>query len=68
MKDDQVCQLLGLSKPYWDVLTKLISHDGSKIELPQSQVSKAQILQVLHFSNIPRKSNVTCLLGFVRPL
>lgn len=49
MKDDQVCQLLGLSKPYWDVLTKLISQDGYEIELPQSQVSKTQILQVLHF-------------------
>ncbi|PNF27497.1 hypothetical protein B7P43_G04292 [Cryptotermes secundus] len=52
MKDDQVCQLLGLSKPYWDVLTKVISHDGSKIELPQSQWNPEdpigkQVLQAL---------------------
>jgi hypothetical protein len=40
MKDDQVYQLLGLSKPYQDVLAKLISQDGYEIELPQSQVSK----------------------------
>jgi hypothetical protein len=69
MKDDQVCQLLGLTKPYWDVLTKLVSQDGYKIELPQSQVSKTQILQFLFFFfNIPRKNNTTCLLIFVCPL
>ncbi|XP_021926084.1 uncharacterized protein LOC110832922 isoform X2 [Zootermopsis nevadensis] len=37
MKDEQVHQYLGLSKQYWDVLTKLVSRDGSKIELPQNQ-------------------------------
>jgi hypothetical protein len=49
MKDDQVCQLLGLSEPYWNVLTKLISQDGYEIELPQSQVGEIRILQFLHF-------------------
>jgi hypothetical protein len=68
MNNDQVCQLLGLSKPYWDVLTKLISQDGCKIELPQSQVSKTQILQFLHFFNIQRGRNTTCLLSFACPL
>lgn len=67
MKGDQVCQLLGLSKAYWQVLTKLISLDGSEIELSQSQVSKIQILQFLHFFDFPRESDTTCLLSSVHP-
>jgi hypothetical protein len=44
MKDEQVYQFLGLSKKYRVVLTKLISEDGHKIELPQRQVSTVQVL------------------------
>jgi hypothetical protein len=40
IKDEQVHQFLGLSKQYWDILTKLISRDGHQIELPQNQVRK----------------------------
>jgi hypothetical protein len=43
MKDEQVYEFLGLSQKYRDVLTKLISQDGRKIELPQKQVSTVHI-------------------------
>jgi hypothetical protein len=46
MKDEQVHQFLGLSKQYWDVLTKLISQDGCQIELPQSQVREGLVIYV----------------------
>jgi hypothetical protein len=44
MKDEQVYQLLGFSKPYWDALTKLIRMDVCEIILPQSQVRKTHVL------------------------
>lgn len=44
MKDEQVYEFLGLSKMYRDLLTKLISQDGCKIELPQRQVCTFQVL------------------------
>ncbi|XP_069685375.1 uncharacterized protein [Periplaneta americana] len=37
MKDVQVQELLGLSKPYWGLITKLVSQDGREINLPQRQ-------------------------------
>jgi hypothetical protein len=40
MQNEQVCQFLGLSKQYWDVLARLISQDGRQIDLPQNQVRK----------------------------
>ena len=58
MKDEQVYQFLGHSKTYRDVLTKLISQDGRKIELPQRQVSTVQVLCFLRIFIIVKRKQL----------